>query len=158
MGTPRTPVSIRSDWACEADGRQGALTSYDYWAAIEENRNLRDKYYELKVIDCPPTGSIHADCAQLISLFVRSSHDLPKTWIVQSTNSSGTTAVDGVIQLDELRNPDTSAGFYVVRPTNNTLTVVNTFDLEVSDWQGNTTVPVTLNGRVRINILDRCFG
>ena len=85
---------------------------------------------------------------QLISHFVRAARDLPKTWVVHSGNMTGSSA-PGKIQVDELRNPDTNAGFYVVRHANSSSLAVTNFDLDVNDWQGNTTVPINLNGRVR---------
>ena len=84
---------------------------------------------------------------QLISHFVRAARDLAKTWVVQSGNATGTSA-PGEIQVDELRNSESNAGFYVVRHANSSSLEVTSFDLDVTDWQGNTTVPVTLNGRV----------
>lgn len=90
---------------------------------------------------------------QLIAHFVRAARDLPKTWVVQSGNATGTSA-PGEIQVDELRNPDTDAGFYVVRHANSSSLEVTSFDLDVTDWQGNTTVPITLNGRVSIDLVQ----
>ena len=57
--------------------------------------------------------------------------------------------------MDKLRNPDTAASFYVVRQANSTLDDVISFDLDVTDWQGNTTVPITLNGRVWLSALPK---
>ncbi|ORY24136.1 glycoside hydrolase superfamily [Naematelia encephala] len=119
------------------------LTSYDYWAAISEDRAFKDKYYGLK----------------LMSHFVRSSRDLPKTWPVASGDSIGTDAAPGIIQVDELRNPDTDAGFYVVRHANSSSLEHTSFNLSISDWQGKTAVPVTLNGRdSRIIATNFCWG
>ena len=58
------------------------------------------------------------------------------------------TSLPGDIQVDELRNPDTDAGFYVVRQANSSATSTTSFDLDLRVWNGNVTVPVTLNGRV----------
>ena len=48
IGYSRESTTSERIWGVNADS-PGTLTSYDYWAAIEENRSLRDKYYELKV-------------------------------------------------------------------------------------------------------------
>ena len=58
------------------------------------------------------------------------------------------TSLPGDIQVDELRNPDTDAGFYVVRQANSSSLSKTSFDLDLRVWNGNVTVPVTLNGRV----------
>lgn len=58
------------------------------------------------------------------------------------------TSLAGDIQVDELRNPDSDAGFYVVRQANSSATSKASFDLDLRVWNGNVTVPVTLNGRV----------
>ena len=58
------------------------------------------------------------------------------------------TSLPGDIQVDELRNLDTDAGFYVVRQANSSAIGNTSFDLNLRVWNGNVTVPVTLNGRV----------
>ncbi|ORX38601.1 glycoside hydrolase superfamily [Kockovaella imperatae] len=118
------------------------LTSYDYWAPISEDRSFPDKYYELK----------------LISHFIRSSRDLPKTWITASSNDTFTSA-PGEIQVDALVNPDSHAGFWVVRHANSSTMAVTSFTLDTVDWQGNATLPVTLNGRdSRVVVTNYCWG
>lgn len=56
--------------------------------------------------------------------------------------------------MDELRNPDTDAGFYIVRHANSSDISKTSFDLDLQVWNGNVTVPVTLNGRV--GLLNEC--
>jgi hypothetical protein len=58
------------------------------------------------------------------------------------------TSLPGEVQVDELRNPDTDAGYYVVRQANSSSLSKTAFDLDLRVWNGNVTVPVTLNGRV----------
>jgi hypothetical protein len=58
------------------------------------------------------------------------------------------TSLPGDIQVDELRNPDTDAGFYIVRQGNSSATSKVSFELDLRVWNGNVTVPITLNGRV----------
>jgi hypothetical protein len=84
---------------------------------------------------------------QLIGHFLESADDLAKTWIVGSDNVTYT-SLPGDIQVDELRNPDTDAGFYIVRQANSSATPKVSFELDLRVWNGNVTVPVTLNGRV----------
>ena len=58
------------------------------------------------------------------------------------------TSLPGDIQVDELRNPDNDAGFYIVRQANSSSLSKTAFDLNLRVWNGNVTVPVTLSGRV----------
>ncbi|ORX33785.1 glycoside hydrolase superfamily [Kockovaella imperatae] len=120
-----------------------AITTYDYYAPIAEDRSLQaPKYSELK----------------LLGHFVRSAKSLPKTWIVGSSNSSYTSP-EGVVQVDELRNPDDNAGFYVVRQANSSSVSDTQFTLEVQTWQGNVTFPITLYGRdSRVIVSNYCWG
>lgn len=64
------------------------------------------------------------------------------------SDNSSYTSLSGDIQVDELRNPDTDAGFYVVRQTNSSAVAKSSFDLDLRTWNGNVTLPITLNGRV----------
>lgn len=91
--------------------------------------------------------------SQLLGSFLTAATDFSKTWITGSSNSSYTN-ITGVIQVDELRNPDTQAGFYVVRHANSSSVNTTAFALTLSVWNGNVTVPVTLNGRVS---LQKCI-
>jgi hypothetical protein len=72
------------------------------------------------------------------------------------SDNSTYTSLPGDIQVDELRNPDTDAGFYIVRQANSSSLSKLSFDLDLRVWNGNVSVPVTLNGRVslRLNVSD----
>lgn len=77
----------------------------DYGAAITESRELTPKYTELK----------------RQSLFLRSVRDFASTKIVSDENEAG------VAKVVQLRNPDTGAGFYIVRQTNSSSLLVVRF-------------------------------
>ena len=66
------------------------------------------------------------------------------------------TSLLGDIQVDELRNPDNDAGFYIVRQANSSAISKTSFGLHLRVWNGNVTVPVVLNGRVSfcVNLPD----
>lgn len=87
------------------------------------------------------------------------------------TFSNYTTAQPGVIRVDELRNPDTDAGFYVVRHENSSSLERTSFNVNTRDWQGEVALPIMLNGRVccclshgtdrkdsRIMVTNYCWG
>lgn len=77
-------------------------TSYDYSGAISENRTIGRKFYEMKNL----------------ALFTRVAHDLAKTDIVD--NSTSRTDTEGITTI-VLRNPDTDARFYAIRPSDPTI-------------------------------------
>ncbi|KAG2354709.1 glycoside hydrolase family 35 protein [Suillus spraguei] len=126
----------------------GVYTSYDYGSAIAENRELSVKYPELK----------------RQGLFLRSSPDFYKTdWVGNST--SGTVSVSNAAAfVTLLRNPDSTASFYIARQGNSTSTDVTTFKLNVTTSAGNFEVPrltssITLWGRQsKIIVTDYSFG
>ena len=120
-----------------------AISSYDYYAAISEDRSLQEpKYSELK----------------LLSHFVRSARSLAKTWIVGSSNSSYTSA-PGVIQVDEMRNPDDQAGFYIVRHANSSSIDTTSFNLTVKHENGSVDLPMILRGRdSKVVVSNSCWG
>ena len=82
--------------------------SYDYGASIRESRALSTKYDELK----------------RQGLFLRSSPEFRKTnWIGDSINGiPGVSVNDSAAFVTLLQNPDTGAGFYILRHANSTLT------------------------------------
>ena len=84
------------------------VVSYDYGSAIRETRVLTTKYDELK----------------RQGLFLRSSPEFRKTdWIGNSTNGiPGVKLSNSDAFVTLLKNPDTGAGFYVVRQTDSTST------------------------------------
>lgn len=85
-----------------------------------------------------------------MSLFVRSARDLRKTSIVHANSDLYTTAPSGTVRVDELRNPDTNAGFYVVRHENSSSMDQTAFEIKLSDGLGEVSLPMRLDGRVRI--------
>lgn len=120
-------------------------TSYDYSAAIAEDRSLRQKYYELK----------------LIALFVRASRELPGTW----RNGYGTSYTnDSAVFTTELLNANTSSRFYVTRHAITSDGSALGFKLNITTSAGNFTVPqyadsIQLSGHVsKIIPTDFHFG
>ncbi|EJD51752.1 hypothetical protein AURDEDRAFT_143037 [Auricularia subglabra TFB-10046 SS5] len=97
-------------------------TSYDYSSPIQETRLLANKYQETK----------------LIGLQVRAAKDLVKTEEI----GKGTSYSDSsLIWTTELRNPDSKAGFYVVRHNPSNLVSTDAFKLRISTSRGNFTIP-----------------
>ncbi|VUC37130.1 unnamed protein product [Clonostachys rosea] len=97
-------------------------TSYDYSAAISENRTIGNKFYEMKNL----------------ARFTRIAHDLAKTDLV----GTGTTYTETEgITANELRNPDTDAGFYAIRPTDPTAPNDFATRITIKTSSGNVTVP-----------------
>lgn len=97
-------------------------SSYDYSAAISENRTIGNKFYEMKNL----------------ALFTRVAHDLTKTDLVG--NSTSYTDTDGITTI-ELRNPDTDAGFYAIRSTDPTADDDFSTTINMATSTGNVTVP-----------------
>ncbi|PSS38131.1 hypothetical protein PHLCEN_2v38 [Hermanssonia centrifuga] len=128
----------------------GVYTSYDYGASIRESRALSPKFDELK----------------RQALFLRSSPDFRKTdWIGDSTTSIPGVAVnDSAAFVTFLQNPDTGAGFYIVRQANSSSTTQISFQLTVSTSEGQITLPrnvdgIALNGRQsKVVVTDYSFG
>ncbi|KAM5541250.1 hypothetical protein V8D89_005179 [Ganoderma adspersum] len=125
-------------------------TSYDYGAAIRENRALSDKYDELK----------------RQGLFLRSSPEFRKTdWIGDtSTGIPGVTLNGSAAFVTLLKNPDTDAQFFIARQADSTSKANITFTLSVPSSQGALTLPhttgsIALNGRQsKLIITDYTFG
>ena len=82
--------------------------SYDYGAAIKETRALSPKFDEMK----------------RQGLFIRSTPDFRKTeWIGNSlTGIPGVSATNEGAFITFLENPDTKAGFYIVRQADSSST------------------------------------
>jgi hypothetical protein len=77
-----------------------STTSYDYFAAIREDRSLRgEKYGELKVI----------------SHFLRSARDFPEADVVSRQEIKGQGSKAESVVVTELENDSTHARFYIVR-------------------------------------------
>ncbi|KAL0580562.1 hypothetical protein V5O48_001474 [Marasmius crinis-equi] len=130
----------------------GVYTSYDYGAAITESRMLTTKFSALK----------------RQGIFLRSSPEFYKTdWI--GDTSSGLT--DGAVisvndtalaYLTLLRNPDTRAGFWIVRQNDSTSTATSEFKLNVTTADGTQMqlfTDITLSGREsKVIVTDYAFG
>ncbi|KAG7440311.1 glycoside hydrolase family 35 protein [Guyanagaster necrorhizus] len=123
-------------------------TSYDYGASIDEARQLTTKYDELK-----------RQC-----LFIRSSPEFHKTdWIADSSTGLSILSSEAVFAT-YLLNPDTQAGFYIVRHTNSTSTDITDFKINVATVEGDLQIPiiasaVTLGGRQsKVIVSNYAFG
>ncbi|EJD49636.1 hypothetical protein AURDEDRAFT_135665 [Auricularia subglabra TFB-10046 SS5] len=104
-------------------------TSYDYGAAIPENRMIGDKYNELK----------------LMGLFLRSARDFRQTDFAPEVT---TLTSSNQVTTAEMRNQQTGAGFYLVRhvPASSTATIP--FTLQVSTSAGTLTIPQTSGAQI----------
>ncbi|KAK4246096.1 glycoside hydrolase superfamily [Corynascus novoguineensis] len=120
-------------------------TSYDYGAAISEDRSIDDKYYEIKNL----------------GLFTRVADELALTdrvgTGVEYTNNTN-------LFVTELRNPDTGAGFYFIRHDETASDSEEWFALQVNTSIGEFYVPkigsaVVLSGHEgKILVTDFHFG
>ena len=116
-------------------------TSYDYSAPLSEERIVRDKMKQIK----------------LIGLFTRVSKDLLTTDMVGNGTSYATGAS---VWTWELRNPFSGAGFLVVQQNTTSSMDDVAFSLNFNTSQGNVTASnVTLAGRQsKIVVTDYSFG
>ncbi|KAJ9144491.1 Glycosyl hydrolase family 35 [Pleurostoma richardsiae] len=120
-------------------------TSYDYSAPIAEDRTLRDSFFEMKNL----------------ALFTRVAVDLRKADRIASRTNYTT---DPSVSATELRNPDTGAGFYIVRHNDSTSAVPVTFKILLETSVGKVTVPtyatgVTITGHIaKILVTDFKIG
>ncbi|KAG6917306.1 hypothetical protein DXG01_003147 [Tephrocybe rancida] len=127
----------------------GVYTSYDYGASIAESRELTTKYDEIK----------------RQGLFLRSSPEFYKTdWVADSSTGLAVSTSPAAF-VSFLRNPDSKAGFYVVRQTDSTSTANITFKLNItSTTTGAIQVPlvassIALSGRQsKVIVTDYAFG
>ncbi|KAL4259131.1 glycosyl hydrolase 35 family protein [Pleurotus pulmonarius] len=126
----------------------GVYTSYDYGASLEESRQLTSKFDELK----------------RQGLFLRSSPEFYKTDWIGDTSTGATSTTSAAAFATLLRNPDTKAGFYILRQADATSTAVTSFKLNVSTSAGNIQIPnvasaITLGGRQsKVVVTDYAFG
>lgn len=102
---------VYTRYAKRLQGYISALTfqnSYDYGGAIRESRTLSPKFDEMK----------------RQGLFLRSSPDFRKTdWIADSSSGfPGIFTDNPAAFVTFLQNPDTGAGFYIVRQNDSTST------------------------------------
>ncbi|KAI0027626.1 glycoside hydrolase superfamily [Vararia minispora EC-137] len=118
----------------------GVYTSYDYGAAIREDRTLTPKYSELK----------------LQALFLHASLDFQ----VATALSAG---IIGNVYVTVME-AESGAGFYVVRQMMNNITTSTDFTLTVNTTNGSFTIPqlggiITLAGREsKILVTNYSFG
>ncbi|KAK0200111.1 glycoside hydrolase family 35 protein [Desarmillaria ectypa] len=126
----------------------GVYTSYDYGASINEARQLTTKYDELK----------------RQGLFVRSSPEFYKTdWIADSSTGLSILSSNAVFAT-YLLNPDTQAGFYIVRHNDSTSTAITDFKINVATAEGDLQIPIiasaaTLGGRQsKVIVTNYAFG
>jgi hypothetical protein len=89
---------------------QNFPASYDYGAAISESRELTDKYAELK----------------RQGFFLRSSPEFYKTDWIGNSSTGVVTTTNPAAFVTLLRNPDSKASFYIVRPKDSTSMLVST--------------------------------
>jgi hypothetical protein len=120
-------------------------TSYGYGAAIDEDRSIGTKYYEMKSI----------------GLFIRAAKELPGADRIGHGTSYSS---NSNIYATELRNPDTNAAFYVARHASPSSTTTETFKLTVNTTLGVFQIPrmnssVTINGtEAKILVTDFHLG
>ncbi|KAJ6779264.1 glycoside hydrolase family 35 protein [Mycena vulgaris] len=131
-------------WASNAK----LINYYMLYGGITESRALSAKYDELK----------------LQGLFVRSSPHFYKTdWVADSRTGLAASSNPAVFAT-LLRNPDSHAGFYIVRQNDSTSTAVVDFKLTIETLQGTLQLPlvaqaITLGGRQSKTIVtDYAFG
>jgi beta-galactosidase len=121
-------------------------SSYDYSAAISEDRSIGDKFYEVKNL----------------GLFTRVADELAFTDRVGSSSTEYTNNTH--LLTTELRNPETGAAFYVIRHVQTASASEEWFALRVNTSIGELYVPkissaVVLNGHEgRILVADFHFG
>lgn len=108
----------------------GVYTSYDYGAAITENRELGPKYDEQK----------------RIAYMLQSVEPLRKTDAFPAKAPENSD-----IRLDALRNPDTRTQFYILRHEDASSTKVDQLHLTVDSPDGHYTIPQKQNSSIEIN-------
>ncbi|KAF8551280.1 glycoside hydrolase family 35 protein [Imleria badia] len=126
----------------------GVYTSYDYGSAIAENRELTDKYPELK----------------RQGLFLRSSPAFYKTDYIGDSTSGAVAVTNDSAFVTLLTNPDTSTSFFIARQNDSTSTATTNFKLDVATSAGSFQIPrvvsaITLSGRQsKVVVTDYSFG
>ncbi|KAK7048172.1 beta-galactosidase [Favolaschia claudopus] len=121
-----------------------SYTSYDYGGGINENRVAGPKMNEMR----------------LQGLFLRVSRDL----LAANLLANGTNyTTSPLIHTAELRNPDTAAGFYVMRHDSSPSTALTVTQVTVQTSLGPQLIPqtgqLTFNGREsKILVTDYVFG
>ena len=82
----------------------GCPASYDYGSAIAENRELTEKYPELK----------------RQGLFLRSSPEFYKTDYIGDSTAGAVAVTNDSVFVTLLTNPDTNASFFIARQDDST--------------------------------------
>ncbi|KAF9526882.1 glycoside hydrolase family 35 protein [Crepidotus variabilis] len=127
----------------------GVYTSYDYGSAITEDRRLRDKYYELKLI----ANFLAVSPAYLTSR--------PQNVGSSQGAFTGNSALKTTQLLDVVGN---KTAFYVIRPADASLNAVQQYKLTLPTSIGNVTIPtvggtLALNGKdSKIHVVDYAAG
>ncbi|KAJ7638480.1 glycoside hydrolase family 35 protein [Roridomyces roridus] len=116
----------------------GVYTSYDYGAAIAEDRTLREKYYELK---------LQANFRAVSPAFLTSR---PINIFNTQSSFTGNQALKTTQVLDAVGN---KTGFYVVRQLDASIDAVQTYTLTVPTSIGTLTIPI-LGGNLALNGKD----
>ncbi|KAJ3919581.1 glycoside hydrolase family 35 protein [Lentinula edodes] len=128
-------------------------TSYDYGGTISESRALTPKHPEIK----------------LQGIFLRSSPEFYKTNRI-GNSSIGLPGGSGVsdpsaVAVTFLQNPDSGAGFWIVRQNDSTSTAITSFTLDVTTVHGDVlhlplvTSAITLSGREsKVVLTDYAYG
>ncbi|KZW02751.1 hypothetical protein EXIGLDRAFT_813087 [Exidia glandulosa HHB12029] len=106
-------------------------TSYDYGAAIPENRVIGDKFNELK----------------LLGLFIRSARDFRQTSFAPEVTTL-TSSAD--VTTAEMRNAQTGATFYLLRHTTSQSTATVSTTLKITTKDGAFTIPQTSGSQITL--------
>lgn len=124
-------------------------TSYDYGAAIAENRWITAKYQELK----------------RQGLFLRSAKEFITTdFVGNSTDSTIVPVSNSEVYVTYLKNPTSGGGFYIARHTDSTSNSTVTFKLGVNTSSGSLQLPTSSSGitipgrRSQITVTDFLYG
>ncbi|KAH6908431.1 glycoside hydrolase family 35 protein [Coprinopsis sp. MPI-PUGE-AT-0042] len=126
----------------------GVYTSYDYGAAIRENRDLSAKFDEVK----------------RQGLFLRSSPEFYKTKWLGDSSAGLNVSNNPNVHITKLRNADGPATFYIARHRDSTSNETASYRLTVDTDVGELELPLfnddlTLAGRQsRVIITDYTFG
>ncbi|KAF9237579.1 glycoside hydrolase family 35 protein [Melanogaster broomeanus] len=126
----------------------GVYTSYDYGAAIAEDRTLREKYYELK----------------LQANFLRVSPAYLTTRPTNLYNQGTYTGNIALLTTQVLDAVGNMTGFYVVRQNDSSSNAMELYTLTLPTSAGNLTIPqlggqLTLDGKdSKIHVVDYIAG
>jgi archaellum component FlaF (FlaF/FlaG flagellin family) len=139
-------------------GAPVVYTSYDYSAPMRETREIQLKFSQMQVLHSSMLNHGSHSCSKLIALFTRVSQDLLYTEMESNGTGNAVSSMD--IWTWVLRNPNTTAGFYVTQHAKSSSRDVTTFSLDLQTSLGAITVPnIQLNGRQsKIAVTDYHMG